>query len=41
MRVEYENGTNFIINYNSYDVTVEYGGETYEVEALNFVRIDG
>ena len=41
VRVEYENGTNFIINYNSYDVTVEYGGETYEVEALNFVRIDG
>ncbi|MCI8611266.1 MAG: hypothetical protein HFE66_05010 [Clostridiales bacterium] len=41
VRVEYDNGTNFIINYNSYDVTVEYGGETYEVEALNFVRIDG
>ncbi len=41
VRVEYENGTSFIINYNSYDVTVEYGGETYEVEALNFVRIDG
>ena len=41
VRVEYETGTNFIINYNSYDVTVEYGGETYQVEALNFVRIDG
>ena len=41
VRVEYETGTNFIINYNSYDVTVEYDGETYQVEALNFVRIDG
>ncbi len=41
VRVEYENGTSFIINYNSYDVTVTYGGETYEVEALNFVRVDG
>ena len=41
VRVEYENGTSFIINYNSYDITVEYGGETHEVEALNFIRIDG
>lgn len=41
VRVEYENGTSFIINYNSYDVTVEYGGETYEVEALNFIRMNG
>lgn len=41
VRVEYETGVSFIINYNSYDVTVQYGGETYTVEALNFVRIDG
>ena len=41
VNVEYEDGTNFIINYNSYDITVECDGETYEVEALNFIRIDG
>ncbi len=40
VRVEYEGNVNFILNYNSFDVTVEYEGETYTVSALNFVRID-
>lgn len=40
VRVEYEGGVNFILNYNSYDVTVEWEGETYTVSALNFIRID-
>jgi len=40
VRVEYEGGVNFILNYNSYDVTVDYEGTTYTVAALNFVRID-
>lgn len=40
VRVEYEGGVNFILNYNSYDITVEYEGTTYDVSALNFVRID-
>lgn len=40
VRVEYENGVNFIINYNSYDVDVEYNGTNYSVEALSFIRID-
>ncbi len=39
VRVEYEGDVNFLLNYNSYDVTVEYNGQTYEIEALGFVRI--
>ena len=40
VRVEYEGGVNFILNYNSFDVKVEYDGEEYTIPALNFVRID-
>ncbi|MBE6541392.1 MAG: hypothetical protein E7672_02980 [Ruminococcaceae bacterium] len=40
VRVEYEGGVNFILNYNSYDVTTEFDGETYTVPALRFIRID-
>lgn len=40
VRVEYEGGVNFILNYNSYDITVVYEGETYEVGSLGFIRID-
>lgn len=40
IRVEYEGGTNFIINYNSFDIKVEFGGETYDVGALDFIRVD-
>ena len=39
VRVEYEGGTTFILNYNSYDVTVEYEGQTYEIEAMGFAKI--
>ena len=39
VRVEYEGGVNFLLNYNSFDITVEYNGQTYELEALGFVRI--
>ena len=39
VRVEYEGGVNFLLNYNSFDITVEYNGQTYEIEALGFVRI--
>ncbi len=35
VRVTYENGTQFILNYNRYDVTVE----GYTIEALDYVRI--
>ena len=38
--VEYENGVKFILNYNSYDITVEYDGTTYNIGALDFARID-
>ncbi len=37
--VGYEDGTQFILNYNSYDITVELDGQTYTVEATNFVKI--
>ena len=40
VRVEYEGGVTFILNYNSFDVTVEYDGVTYDIGSLNFVRID-
>lgn len=40
VRVEYEGGVNFILNYNSFAITVEYDGQTYTIDGLNFVRID-
>ncbi len=40
VRVEYEGGVNFILNYNSFDITIVYKGTTYTIEALGFVRID-
>lgn len=40
VRVEYEGGVSFILNYNSYAITIEYNGQTYEIGALNFVRIN-
>lgn len=40
VRVEYEGDVNFILNYNSYPITVKYGDTSYDVGALDFVRID-
>lgn len=40
VRVEYDNGVNFIINYNSFDVNVWYQGKTIEVPALDFIRVE-
>lgn len=37
VRVEYENGEGFILNYNSYDVTVVYNGVTYNIEKLGYI----
>ncbi|MGM9652506.1 MAG: DUF5696 domain-containing protein [Eubacteriales bacterium] len=39
VRVEYEGGVNFLLNYNSFDVTVKYNGQTYTIASLGFVRI--
>lgn len=38
--VEYENGTAFILNYNSFDITTEVNGKTYTVDSMNFVKIN-
>ncbi len=38
--VEYEGGVRFILNYNSFNVTVELEGVTYTLEALSFERLD-
>ena len=38
--VTYEGGVQFILNFNSFRVTTEVNGKTYEVEPLNFIRID-
>ncbi len=40
VRVGYEGGTSFIINYNSYDVSVDYNGKTYTVSKLGFIKLD-
>lgn len=40
VRVEYDTGASFILNYNSYDVKAIYNGKTITIEALGFVRID-
>ena len=37
--VGYEEGTKFILNYNSYAITVEYGGQQYQIEAMGFVKL--
>jgi len=38
--VEYEGGVKFLLNYNSYDITVKYENKTYTLGALGFERID-
>lgn len=38
--VTYENGVQFVLNYNSFRVTTEVNGKTYEIEPLDFIRID-
>ena len=40
IRVEYEGGVNFLLNYNSFNVTVEFNGTTYELEPVSFIRFD-
>ncbi len=40
VNVEYENGVEFILNYNSFDVKVELDGVEYTVEAMDFVKIN-
>lgn len=37
--VGYEGGVNFILNYNSYDVTVDYNGQQYQIEAMSFAKL--
>lgn len=37
VRVEYEGGKSFILNYNNFEVQVEYDGVTYAIDALDFV----
>ncbi len=39
VKVEYENGAAFILNYNSYAIKTIHNGETITVDALGFVRI--
>ncbi len=36
VRVEYENGEGFILNYNSYEIQVEYDGVVYTIGALGY-----
>lgn len=40
VRVEYEGGVNFILNYNSFEIHVEFDGTTYTIPGLDFIRIN-
>lgn len=40
VKVEYDNGTAFFINYNAYDVVINYGGADTVVKALSFEKIN-
>ena len=40
VRVEYEGGTTFILNYNSFTIKVSWDGQTYTIDPLSFVRIN-
>lgn len=39
VKVTYEGGTAFILNYNNFEITVEDGGKTYTVGALDYVKV--
>ncbi|MBQ7828309.1 MAG: hypothetical protein IJ386_08605 [Clostridia bacterium] len=39
VKVEYDTGAAFLLNYNSFDVNAMYNGELITIEALDFVRI--
>ena len=40
VRVEYENGVSFILNFNYFDVTVVYNGTQYTVSSYGGVRLN-
>ena len=40
VRIEYGNGVFFILNFNYFDVTVEYNGQQYTVENYGGVRVN-
>ena len=41
VRVEYENGEGYFLNYNAdYDVTVVYNGKTFVIPALGYAAYD-
>ncbi len=39
VKVTYEGGKSFILNYNSFEITVEDNGKTYTIGALDFVKV--
>lgn len=39
VKVTYEGGTAFILNYNNFDITVTDNGKTYTIGALDFVKV--
>ncbi|MBQ8552114.1 MAG: hypothetical protein IJ428_04795 [Clostridia bacterium] len=39
VKVTYEGGTAFILNYNNFEITVEDDGKTYTIAALDFVEV--
>ncbi len=39
VKVTYEGGISFILNYNNFDITVEYDGKTHTIGALDFKMV--
>ena len=39
VKVTYEGGRTFILNYNNFEITVDYNGKTYTIGALDFVIV--
>ena len=39
IKVTYEGGTTFILNYNNFEITVQDNGKTYTIGALDFVKV--
>ena len=40
VKVTYENGAVFYLNFNNYDVVIEVNGESVTLDAEDFIRFD-
>ena len=40
VRVTYENGASFVLNYNNFDITTVVDGVTYKVDGYGYVKVN-